>query len=390
MGPCSSTSTPASTTPRLLYACASPEAELSGDLLSGNVEARQVARTRAPCWSWPAAPTSRWRWGARCRCAPPARRRPRRTGRGARLRGAAAATAPGLGAATPPTSSSRPLAPGRARSRSSRSARSPTSPWRSCASRSCRGCCGLVMMVGSYRSRQHGADHRVERPSIRRPRALRAWSAAGDGVPRPLALGLDVTERAKLTPDHLTARPACRQQPDDRPTSATIRVAGNPSCASSTTRSASTWSSTAATTASMAPSSTTRWRWRRRSTRPVRTEALTVEVELGGTLTTGETVTDWRRVWGRPPNLDVAVEADAARSSSGSSSASGGSRRAGRTWHATREGSGPAFGMPEQPMPQEGIDGQLELAADLWRGADRGLRRTSRSSTWSRSSSAWS
>jgi purine nucleosidase len=44
----------------------------------------------------------------------------------------------------------------------------------------------------------------------------------------------------------------------------------------------------------------------------VRTEALTVEVELGGTLTTGETVTDWRRVWNRPPNLDVAVEADAA------------------------------------------------------------------------------
>ena len=43
----------------------------------------------------------------------------------------------------------------------------------------------------------------------------------------------------------------------------------------------------------------------------VRTEAVTVDVELGGTLTTGETVTDWRRVWGRPPNVDVAVAADA-------------------------------------------------------------------------------
>ena len=42
----------------------------------------------------------------------------------------------------------------------------------------------------------------------------------------------------------------------------------------------------------------------------VRTEALHVEVELGGTWTTGETVTDWRRVWGKPPNLDVAVTAD--------------------------------------------------------------------------------
>jgi purine nucleosidase len=39
--------------------------------------------------------------------------------------------------------------------------------------------------------------------------------------------------------------------------------------------------------------------------------AAALDVELGGTLTTGETVTDWRRVWGRPPNVDVAVDADA-------------------------------------------------------------------------------
>jgi purine nucleosidase len=43
----------------------------------------------------------------------------------------------------------------------------------------------------------------------------------------------------------------------------------------------------------------------------IRTEALTVDIELGGTLTTGETVTDWRRIWKKPPNIDVAVEADA-------------------------------------------------------------------------------
>ncbi|MER3418555.1 MAG: hypothetical protein C4343_05565, partial [Chloroflexota bacterium] len=41
----------------------------------------------------------------------------------------------------------------------------------------------------------------------------------------------------------------------------------------------------------------------------VRSVALAVDVELGGTLTSGETVADWRRVWGRPPNLEVAVEA---------------------------------------------------------------------------------
>jgi purine nucleosidase len=43
----------------------------------------------------------------------------------------------------------------------------------------------------------------------------------------------------------------------------------------------------------------------------VRTQAVTVDVELGGTLTTGETVADWRGVWNRPPNADVATEADA-------------------------------------------------------------------------------
>ena len=42
----------------------------------------------------------------------------------------------------------------------------------------------------------------------------------------------------------------------------------------------------------------------------VQTEALRVEVELSGTWTTGETVTDWRRVWGKPANLDIAVTAD--------------------------------------------------------------------------------
>jgi inosine-uridine nucleoside N-ribohydrolase len=45
----------------------------------------------------------------------------------------------------------------------------------------------------------------------------------------------------------------------------------------------------------------------------VRTEAVAVDVELGGTLTTGETVADWRRTWGRPPNVDVAVDVDVER-----------------------------------------------------------------------------
>ena len=43
-----------------------------------------------------------------------------------------------------------------------------------------------------------------------------------------------------------------------------------------------------------------------------RAQAVTVDVELGGRLTTGETIADWRGHWGRPPNADVVVEADAA------------------------------------------------------------------------------
>jgi inosine-uridine nucleoside N-ribohydrolase len=42
----------------------------------------------------------------------------------------------------------------------------------------------------------------------------------------------------------------------------------------------------------------------------ITTESLAVEVELGGRWTTGETVTDWRRSWDTPANLDVAVTAD--------------------------------------------------------------------------------
>jgi purine nucleosidase len=42
----------------------------------------------------------------------------------------------------------------------------------------------------------------------------------------------------------------------------------------------------------------------------VRAEEVAVDVELEGTLTTGETVADWRRTWNRLPTLAVAVEAD--------------------------------------------------------------------------------
>jgi purine nucleosidase len=129
--------------------------------------------------------------------------------------------------------------------------------------------------------------------------------------PRPLALGLDVTERAKLLPEHLAAlaaRAGC--SPDgSRPDGGTNGVVRYLADAlrfymefhSRYDRFYGAFiHDPLALAAALDPTL-------------VRTEAVTVDVELGGRLTTGETVTDWRRVWGRPPNVDVAVEADSAR-----------------------------------------------------------------------------
>jgi purine nucleosidase len=43
------------------------------------------------------------------------------------------------------------------------------------------------------------------------------------------------------------------------------------------------------------------------------TRSGTVDIELTGALTRGMTVVDWRGLWGRPANADVAVKVDAAR-----------------------------------------------------------------------------
>ena len=140
------------------------------------------------------------------------------------------------------------------------------------------------------------------------PSARRDVQAAREsvGLPaRPLALGLDVTEKAKLTPDHLAAIAArCGDDPS-APRRPVMR------CLADALRFYMEFHSRydgfygafihdpLALAAALDPSL-------------VRTEALTVDVELAGTLTAGETVTDWRRSWGRPPTLDVAVEADVA------------------------------------------------------------------------------
>ena len=184
----------------------------------------------------------------------------------------------------------------------------------------------LVIMGGSYRSPGNTAPT-TEWNIASDPDAARivfTTFGGGDGVPRPLALGLDVTERAKFTPDHMTrlARRA-GSQPNDALLAGDDTRPFGPEPRSVASKGVIRFVADAlrfymefhsrfdgfygafihdplALASALDPTL-------------VRTEAVTVEVELGGTLTTGETVTDWRRVWGRPPNVDVAVATDAER-----------------------------------------------------------------------------
>jgi len=183
-----------------------------------------------------------------------------------------------------------------------------------------------VLMGGAYRSPGNTAptsEWNVHVDPDAAKVVFRAWAEANAeyGTPFPLALGLDVTEKAKIVPDHVVAlaRRSGSQADDtivltagERPMTATRSVAGNPIVRfiADALRFYMEFHSRydgfygafihdpLAVAAAL-------------DRTLVRTEALPVDVELGGTLTTGETVTDWRRVWGRPPNLDIAVEANA-------------------------------------------------------------------------------
>jgi purine nucleosidase len=166
----------------------------------------------------------------------------------------------------------------------------------------------LVMMAGAYRVPGNTAPTSEWNVAVD-PEAmqvvLRAWAATD--VPRPLALGLDVTEQAKLVSAHLDRlREAAGEPPATPPANPILRYIDDALRFYMEFHSrfdgfygAFIHDALAVATA-LDPSL-------------VRTEALAVDVELGGTLTTGETVTDWRRRWGRAPNVDVALYADTDR-----------------------------------------------------------------------------
>ena len=162
----------------------------------------------------------------------------------------------------------------------------------------------LVMMVGSYRSPGNTAPTMEWNAGVD-PEALaavlaawRAARAADPGIPRPLALGLDVTERARMTPAHLArlAEMAGGDSPIVRVVADALRFYFEFHSRYDGFHGAFIHDALAVAVA-IDPSL-------------ARTAALAVEVELEGRWTTGETVADWRRAWDREPDVEVAVEAD--------------------------------------------------------------------------------
>lgn len=178
---------------------------------------------------------------------------------------------------------------------------------------------GYVLMGGSYRSPGNTApttEWNIHCDPDAAKVVFRAWAEAA--ADRPVALGLDVTERAKFTPEHLVRLARRAGLAPDGLVGTDGRLAADPPVRHPVVRYLADAlrfymefhsrydgfygafiHDPLALAAALDPGL-------------VRTEALAVDVELGGTLTSGETVTDWRRAWGRPPNLDVAVETDAA------------------------------------------------------------------------------
>ncbi len=161
---------------------------------------------------------------------------------------------------------------------------------------------GLVMMAGAYRSPGNTTPTSEWNVAVD-PDAMQAvldgWAempAAG----RPVALGLDVTETARMLPDHLLQLSAAAGGPPAPPLVRFVEDALRfymEYHARYDGFYGAFIHDALAVAAALDPSL-------------IQTSALTVQVELTGSLTAGQTVTDWRQHWGREPNLDIALEAD--------------------------------------------------------------------------------
>jgi purine nucleosidase len=203
----------------------------------------------------------------------------------------------------------------------------------------------LVVMGGSYRSPGNTAPTSEWNVHVDPEAAQLVFRTFGSPAvqrrrieaglePRPLALGLDVTERAKLTPEHLERladRAGCR--PDGAVVESVRRSNVEPRAPEGSDSSGGRRPPGAVDPIVRYLADALRFYMEFHSRYDgfygafihdplalavaldpglAHSEALAVDVELAGTLTLGETVADWRRVWGRAPNLDVAVEVDVA------------------------------------------------------------------------------
>ena len=307
----------------LLYACASPEVELVGvTCVGGNVNARRVAEnTRAVLElagrddvpvalgreqplvkALQTAPETHGPRGIGYAELPPARR-PLERDEGARWIVDVARERPGevlLVTLGPLTNLAVALE------------REPSLP---------KLLAGWVLMGGAYRTAGNTtptSEFNIHVDPHAAKAAFAGWaagSAAGPNRPRPLALGLDVTEQVRILPGHVRhlavragAQPLEAEELARGRFEAVGSVAANPilrfvvdalrfyfefherydgfygavihdpfAVAATLDRSL------------------------------VRTQAVSVDVEIGRNLAHGMTVADWRGLLGKPPNLDVAV-----------------------------------------------------------------------------------
>jgi purine nucleosidase len=300
----------------LLYACASPEAELLAvTCVSGNVEARQVAENTRAVLELAGRPEVEVALGREVPIARPLMTTPETHG------------PRGIGyAELPPARSALSrrhavdLLIEEARARPGEVTLVTLGPVTNLAVAVLREpelprlLRRVVMMAGAYRSPGNTAPTSEWNVAVD-PEAMKVVLTAfgtaelnagtrADAAARPIALGLDVTERAKFTPEHLARLaalagdqdPAAASNPVIRFVADALRFYMEFHSRFDGFYGAFIHDALALAFA-LDPSLG-------------RAESLAVDVELGGSLTTGETVTDWRRRWGRPPNLDVVVQVD--------------------------------------------------------------------------------
>jgi purine nucleosidase len=288
----------------ILYACASPEAELLAvTCVSGNVEARQVAENTRAVLELAGRPDVEVALGREVPLVRPLMTTPETHGpRGigyAELPPArtplsprhatdviveAARTRPGevtLVAVGPQTNLAVALE------------REPELP---------RLLRRLVFMGGAFRTPGNTtpvSEWNIAVDPEAAKRVFDAFGSAAPSSPRPLALGLDVTEQAILLPEHLERLYA--RAGGTPATNPVLRFIDDALRFYMEFHAAHDGFYGAHVHDPLAMASAL-------DPELVRTEPVTVDVELAATLTTAQTVADWRHHWGRPPNMDVSVE----------------------------------------------------------------------------------